>query len=57
MNSALEYKDLRAKVDELMAKINITKLQHQEESENPTLSKPKVTNKRESLAEIYDKDG
>ena len=57
MNIASEYKDLRAKVDELMAKINITKLQHQEESENTTLSKPKVTNKKDSRAEIYDKDG
>ena len=39
-----------------MAKINITKLQHQEKSENTTPNKPKVRTKKESSAEGYDKD-
>ena len=34
-NSASEYKDLKYKVDELMAKINSTKVQHQERVETP----------------------
>ena len=41
VNISSEYKVLIAKVYKLMAKINSTKLQHQEESENPTPSKPK----------------
>ena len=57
MNSASEYKDLRSKVDNLMAKINSTKLQHQEESENTTPSKPKRTTNKDSRCEGYDKDG
>ena len=57
VNSASEYKDLRSKVDELVAKTNSTKIQHQEESENITPSKPKVTTKKKSKYQGYDKDG
>ena len=37
-----------------MATINSTKLQHQEESENPTPYKPKGTIKKDSCTEGYD---
>ena len=57
VNSASEYKYLRSKVDELMAKIISTTIQNQEESENPTPSKPKGTTKKYSRAEGYYKDG
>ena len=56
MNSASEYKDIRAKVDELMKK-NSTKIHYKEESENPTPTKPKGTTKKYSRAEGYDKGG
>ena len=36
---------------------NSTKIKHQEESEKPTPSKPKGTNKKESRAEEHDKYG
>ena len=39
-----------------MAKINSKQIQHQEESENSTLYKPKGTTKKDSHAEGYDKD-
>ena len=39
-----------------MEKINSTKVQHQEESGNPTSSKPKGTTKKNSRAEGYDND-
>ena len=57
MNSASGYKDPRSKVDKLMAKIDRTKLQHQEESKNPTLSKPKGITKKDSCDEGYDEYG
>ena len=57
VNSAAEYKDLRAKVHELMAKINSTKVQHQEESGNPTPSKLKGTTNNSSCTEGYDRYG
>ena len=56
-NRAAEYKDLRAKVDELMEKINSTKFQHQVESVYSTPSKTKRNTKKDSRAEGYDKDG
>ena len=56
VNIASEYKDLRSKVDKLMAQMNITKVQHQKESENTTPPKPKGTTKKESCAEVYVKD-
>ena len=40
-----------------MEKINSTKLQHQEESENPIPYKPKGTTKKEISTEGYDKNG
>ena len=57
VNNDSEYKDLSSKVEELMAKINNIKVQHQEKSENTTPSKPKGTIKKESHYERYDKDG
>ena len=57
VNSASECKDLRAKVDKLMAKINSTKLQNQEDSEEAIPSKPKVTTNKNSPADGYDKYG
>ena len=39
-----------------MAKINIAKLHHQEESENPTPPKPKGSAKNYSCAELHDRD-
>ena len=41
----------------MMEIINSKKVQHQEESGNPTASKPKWTTKKYSSAEGYDKDG
>ena len=52
-----EYKDIISEVDELMAKINSTKLQHQEEIENPTPSKPKVTTNNYSRNKGFEKYG
>ena len=57
MNSTSEYMDLRSKVDELMSKINSTKVQQQEESGNTKPSKPKGTTYKESRDEVYDKYG
>ena len=56
VNSASQYKELIAKVDKLMGKINSTRFQHQEESGKSAPSKPKGTTKKESRAEVYYKD-
>ena len=57
VNSASKYKDLRSKVEKLMAKINSKEVQHQEESGKPTPYKPNKTTKKEIRAEGYDKYG
>ena len=57
VNSASEYNDLRSKLDKVMVKINSTKLQHQEDSKNPTPYKPKGNTKKDSWTEGYDKYG
>ena len=57
VNRASLYKVLRPKVDKPVAKINSTKLQHQEDSEKITPSKSKGTTKKDICAEEYNKYG